>query len=368
MMKVLNLLTAGNIGGIECLCRDIGLYSNYENGFCFLFDKGDIYEDMVKKNLVTYDLTNFRKKISLGRLQQLMKIAREYDIITVHHGDPFLKFYHWVLTKLMKKKFVTVAHSCCSNGPLPKKHRFKIRMIRKMFLWCLRASDRAVFVARAGQVSYENAFSFQKEKGRVIYNGIGMDKIHAGQERFYKMGEDIKITYIGRLVYGKGIHLLMKAFAKIHEEYPVSLHIVGDGAMRANLEYGAGVLGIVDKVHFYGQQVDIIPYLQEASIFVYPSIVQEVFGLSIVEAMAFGVPCISNNVGGVPEIIVDGENGFLTEDSTVDALADSLRRVIRLNQENRLCAISQQAKETAKRFSIEHTVLEYEKMYRELLG
>lgn len=366
-MKVLNLLTAGNIGGIECLCRDIGLYSNYENGFCFLFDKGDIYDDMVNKSLVTYDLTNFRRKISLGRLHQLIKIAREYDIITVHHGDPFLKFYHWLLTKLMKKKFVTVAHSCCSNGPLPKKHRLKVNIIRKMFLWGLRASDRVVFVAQAGQISYENVFSFHKEKGRVIYNGIGMDKLQAGQEHFYKMDEDIKIMYIGRLVYGKGIHLLMKAFAKMYEEYPASLHIIGDGAMRANLEYGAKVLGIVDKVHFYGQQVDIIPYLTEASIFVYPSIVQEVFGLSIVEAMAFGIPCISNNVGGVPEIIDDGKNGFLTEDITVDAIADSLRRVIQLNQENGLDAISQQAKETAKRFSIEHTFLEYEKMYKELL-
>ena len=367
-MKVLNLLTTGNIGGIECLCRDIGLYSNYENGFCFLFTKGDIYDDMVSKNLVTYDLTNFRRKISLGRLHQLIRIAKEYDVITVHHGDPFLKFYHWLLAKTMKKKFVTVAHSCCSNGPLPKKHRLKIGIIRKMFLWGLRASDRAVFVAKAGQTSYEKAFSFKREKGRVIYNGIGMDKLHAGQEHSYRMSEEIKITYIGRLVYGKGIHLLMKAFAKVHEEYPMSLHIVGDGAMRANLEYGAKVLGIADKVHFYGQQVDIIPYLKEASIFVYPSIVQEVFGMSIVEAMAFGIPCISNNVGGVPEIIDDGKNGFLTEDITVDAIADSPRRVIQLNQENGLDVISQEAKETAKRFSIDHTVLEYEKMYNELLG
>ena len=52
-MKVLNLLTAGNIGGIECLCRDIGLHSNYDNGFCFLFGKGDIYDDIVSKKLVT---------------------------------------------------------------------------------------------------------------------------------------------------------------------------------------------------------------------------------------------------------------------------------------------------------------------------
>lgn len=367
MMKVLNLLTAGNIGGIECLCRDIGMNSNYENGFCFLFGKGDIYDDMVGKKLVTYDLTHYKRKISLGRLLQLRRIAKEYDIITVHHGDPFLKFYHWLLTKMMNKKFVTVAHSCCSNGLIPKGQRLKIGIIRKMFLWGLRASDKVVFVSQAGQKSYENAFSFNKEKGCVIYNGIGIDKLRSGQEHLYKMGEDIKIMYIGRLVYAKGVHLLMKAFAQVQKEYSVSLHIVGDGAIRANLERGADVLGIVDKVHFHGQQVDIIPYLQEASIFVYPSIVPEVFGLSIVEAMAFGIPCISNDVGGIPEIIVDGKNGFLTEAVAVDSIADSLRRVIRLNQEKGLDSVSQEAKATARRFSIEHTVLEYEKMYRELL-
>ncbi len=367
MMKVLNLLTAGNIGGIECLCRDIGLNSNYENGFCFLFGKGDIYDDMVSKKLVTYDLTHYKRKISFGRLLQLRRIAKEYDIITVHHGDAFLKFYHWLLTKIMKKKFVTVAHSCCSNGPVPKGKRLKIGAIRKMFLWGLRASDKIVFVAQAGQRSYENAFDFRKEKGSVIYNGIGMDKLSQGQKHLYQMGEEIKIMYIGRLVYGKGIHLLMKAFAQLEKDYPVSLHIVGDGAMRENLERGAIALGIVDKVHFYGQQVDIVPYLQEASIFVYPSIVPEVFGLSIVEAMAFGIPCVSNRVGGVPEIIIDGKNGFLTEKISVDSLVDSLRKVIRLYQEEKLGDVIREAKATARRFSIEHTVLEYEKMYRGLL-
>jgi len=366
-MKVLNLLTAGNIGGIECLCRDIGLNSNYENGFCFLFGKGDIYDDMVSQKLVTYDLTNYKRKISFGRLLQLRRIAKEYDIITVHHGDPFLKFYHWLLTKIMKKKFVTVAHSCCSNGFVPKGKRLKIAAIRKMFLWGLRASDKIVFVAQAGQRSYENCFDFRKEKGCVIYNGIGADKLSQGQKHLYQMGEEIKIMYIGRLVYGKGIHLLMKAFAKLEKDYPISLHIVGDGAMRENLQRGATALGIADKVHFYGQQVDIVPYLQEASIFVYPSIVPEVFGLSIVEAMAFGIPCVSNRVGGVPEIIIDGKNGFLTEKISVDSLVDSLRKVIRLYQEEKLGDVSREAKATARRFSIEHTVSEYEKMYKGLL-
>ena len=322
---------------------------------------------MVSKKLVTYDLTNYKRKISFGRLMQLRRIAKEYDIITVHHGDAFLKFYHWLLTKIMKKKFVTVAHSCCSNGPVPKGKRLKIGAIRKMFLWGLRASDKIVFVAQAGQRSYENCFNFRKEKGCVIYNGIGTDKLSQGQKHLYQMGEEIKIMYIGRLVYGKGIHLLMKAFAQLEKDYPVSLHIVGDGAMRENLERGSDVLGIADKVHFYGQQVDVVPYLQEASIFVYPSIVPEVFGLSIVEAMAFGIPCVSNRVGGVPEIIIDGKNGFLTEKISVDSLVDSLRKVIRLYQEEKLGDISREAKATARRFSIEHTVSEYEKMYRGLL-
>lgn len=68
-MKVMNLLSSGNIGGIERLCLDIGQNSIFENGFCFLFEGGVIYEEMQKKGLKTYCLADGKRKLSLNRFQ-----------------------------------------------------------------------------------------------------------------------------------------------------------------------------------------------------------------------------------------------------------------------------------------------------------
>ena len=110
-----------------------------------------------------------------------------------------------------------------------------------------------------------------------------------------------------------------------------------------NLEELSKDLGIGSITTFYGQQKDVIPFLKQADIFVYPSVCQEVFGISIVEAMAFGIPCISNNIGGIPEIIENEKSGFICE---------STKRI----KNNKIINISEKAKERAAQYSIKNTV------------
>lgn len=91
-------------------------------------------------------------------------------------------------------------------------------------------------------------------------------------------------------------------------------------------------------------------------LFVYPSICQEVFGLSIVEAMAFGIPCIGNCVGGIPEVIGDGRNGFLTKTMDVDGMYDAIIRMLEImGDEEVFQDMSDEAKRTAQCFSIKST-------------
>ena len=97
-LKVLNLMTGGQVGGIETLCYNWGKYAPFQNGFAFLTERGAVYEKMLEANFDIYDLTQEGSKISLSKIRKLIMIAKDYDIVMVHHGDPILRLYYTILS------------------------------------------------------------------------------------------------------------------------------------------------------------------------------------------------------------------------------------------------------------------------------
>ena len=110
-LRVLNLMTGGQVGGIETLCYNWGKYAPFQNGFAFLTEKGTVYEKMVEAGFITYDLSQDGKKISLKKMRKLIAIAREYDVVIVHHGDPILRLYYINLSHQTQCKLVSYIHS-----------------------------------------------------------------------------------------------------------------------------------------------------------------------------------------------------------------------------------------------------------------
>jgi len=105
------------------------------------------------------------------------------------------------------------------------------------------------------------------------------------------------------------------------------LVMVGDGSERTNVEHRARCLGVYEKCVFVGKQPNIIDYLSAADVLLLPS-EQESFGLAALEAMACEVPVIASRVGGIPEVVTDGETGFLSEVGDVDKMADDAARLL----------------------------------------
>lgn len=365
-MKILNLLTSGSIGGIESLCRDIGEISCFDNGYCFLFEGGIIYEQMREKGLVTYCLKDNYGKLSVNKLKKLLEIASNYDIIVVHHGDPFLKLYFYLLTKKINKKFVTVVHSCYEDEYFYPDNIVKKYLAKCIYQISMSKSDRILFVSEAGKKTYEEVFRIAQEKKQVVYNGVGIDKLKAGENLLISKPEKYNITYIGRLDRVKGVNLLIDSVGKLTKKIPVHLSIIGDGNIRAELEHQINLLGIQSVITFYGKQTDIIPFLKNTDIFVYPSVWQEVFGISVIEAMAFGKICIANRVGGLSEIINDGVNGFLTKEVSSEGILEAIERAIQSYKDNTFYNISKEARKTAEKFSIVNTVENLNQIYKTL--
>ncbi len=190
--------------------------------------------------------------------------------------------------------------------------------------------------------------------------------LNSGRASVKKPSDPLSVAYVGRLIFTKGVDRLLDALAGLKEETDFVLEITGDGTERTRLEEQTKRLGLEDRVTLRGLQTNVTPFLQKADIFVYPS-KTEVFGLALVEAMAHGCICVANAVGGIPEILCDGVNGFLNTDNSTEGLRKTIIKAVQTvqNEEKREKMICEAFK-NAERFSVEHTALQFDSVMREL--
>jgi L-malate glycosyltransferase len=119
----------------------------------------------------------------------------------------------------------------------------------------------------------------------------------------------------------------VEIFARVLKKTKARLVMVGDGSERTNCIHRAQCLGVADQCLFVGKQPNIVDYLCASDVLLLPS-EQESFGLAALEAMACELPVIASRVGGLPEVVNDGETGFLSPVGDVDKMADDVLRLI----------------------------------------
>lgn len=372
-MKVLNILLGGGVGGIETLCKDIAKKATFENSFYFIRSEGIIYQEIKNEGVTVYSFDKYSgSEISLERILALRECAKNYDLIVVHHNSLLTHFYYSVLKLLLpRKKYVFVAHSCFEEKEYYNYKTWEKRLLRKMFLkTSLGVSNKIIFVSNAGKKSYLSNFNIRENKVDVIYNGVDVEKLKkkkkytndSFKKKFYK------ITYIGRLVEVKGVQLLIEAVSQlVNEGYPLYVEIVGDGEYRSTLEQKVKEYQLERNIKFKGIQRDVSKFLENSDIFIYPSIWEEVFGISIVEAMAYEIPCIANRVGGIPEIVIDQYNGFISNRKTGESIAEAIKKLISAYETEGINVIKQNCRKTALRFDINRTIENLTICYEQLL-
>jgi len=158
---------------------------------------------------------------------------------------------------------------------------------------------------------------------------------------------------------------VVKIFARIVQEMPAQLILVGDGPDRSAAEWLAHDLGIQARVHFVGKLESVNELLPLADILLMPSELES-FGLAALEAMACKVPSIATRVGGVPELIDDGVTGLLYEVGDVEGM--SLGALSLLKDRERLNAMRDAGRKTAqKRFCSTLVVPHYVRYYEKVL-
>ncbi len=125
----------------------------------------------------------------------------------------------------------------------------------------------------------------------------------------------------------KRIKDVIKTFSLIQKEISAHLVLIGDGPERSSAEILTRELGIADSVCFLGRQESFIPWLQSADLFLLPSELES-FGLAALEAMSCGVPVIATNVQGIPEVVVHGKTGFLSNVGDIEDMAKNSLKIL----------------------------------------
>jgi N-acetyl-alpha-D-glucosaminyl L-malate synthase BshA len=163
----------------------------------------------------------------------------------------------------------------------------------------------------------------------------------------------------------KNVRTVVDVFARVREDFPARLLMVGDGPELSVAEERARQRGVEGSVHFLGAQEYLEDLLPLADLFLLPS-EHESFGLAALEAMSAGVVVVATNVGGAVEVIRHGESGFLHPPDDVDGMAASIRDV--LADPERLQRLEAAGRKTAvERFGVERAVDRYLEIYREAL-
>jgi len=160
----------------------------------------------------------------------------------------------------------------------------------------------------------------------VIPNGVDSSEFKPGGTRDPKGPK--RIACVGRLIHNKGVQFLVEAAPLVLASHPdVEFVIVGEGPMREHLVRMTEKLGVKHAFRFVGKVPSVADVLRECHLFVRPSLT-EGMPLTVLEAMACGLPVVASSISGTPEVVLDGETGMLVEAGNVGQLADAITKLL----------------------------------------
>ena len=319
-LRVLFATTSMPVGGAETLLVNLCQRMDRERvvpELCCLKEPGPLGELLAEQIPVHSRL--LRNKWDgrvLGRLRRLIRSRRIDALITVGAGDKMF----WGRLAAWLERLPVIGAALHSTG-WPDG-------IGRLNRWLTPITD--VFIAVAenhGRFLVERE-QFPTGKVRVIPNGIDTQRFQplpdCGREVRTQLGIPLTAPVVGivaALRPEKNHELFLRAAAAVRDKLPESRFIlVGDGPQRSSLEHLAAALQLTDRVHFLGNRSDVPQVLSGIDLLALTSH-NEANPVSILEALACGVPVVSTRVGSVHETVRDGITGFLTEPGNVEQLA-----------------------------------------------
>jgi len=327
-LKILHLTNHLNTGGITTYIRTLAVEQVKAGHDVFVWGARGIYSNDLKAAGITAleDVPRCKSELSPRlwlALPKLVNILKTQSIDIIHAHTRVTQVLAAGATFFVKIPYVSTAHMF-----------YKRRLGRRLFpCW----GKTIIAISKAMEEGLRTIF---KEKGLppivVVPNGIEVEKLLAkfnkvdrskAREAYGYRKEDLVVLSLCRLIPVKGIHILIEAFAMACREAPeIKLLIAGAGDPDyvQKLKARVSELGLGKKVLFIGNESEIEKPLRAGDIFAAPYLWPEAFGLSVLEAMAVGLPVVGSISGGIVELLGDGKHGLLFDRENIADLASCL--------------------------------------------
>lgn len=229
-------------------------------------------------------------------------------------------------------------------------------------------SDGTTAVSKMLKDETERIFDIE-EPIEVIYNFIDFDRFRKVNKDHFRMalapdGEKVLI-HVSNFRKVKRVDDVIKVFNIVQKQIPAKLLLVGDGPERNVCEALCRELDVCQHVRFLGKQDAVEELLAIADVFVLAS-QNESFGLAALEAMACEVPVVSTNIGGLPEVNVEGKTGYLCDVGDIETMAEKVLHIIQ--DEDRHKEFRKNALEHASKFDIQYILPQYVKYYEQVIA
>ncbi len=359
MINIAYIIPSLDIGGSEKKVIDLvkGIDRNKFNPIIITITKLGSQNEFVKNLNIPVLCVNKKSKYDLKVIKRIAIVLKDFSIDIVHVFTSTGKLWGRLGAIKAKTKYII------STEESLFRNTFIDRFLERKL-----SSKTNLIIANsyASMVSASKYTKIKSNKYKVIHNGIDLDPfINANNLNILNKGQDeFIIICVARLDPRKGINLLIDSFKNICKNINTRLVIVGDGVQEKELKSQVNSLSLDEKVQFLGNRNDVFNLLKEADLFILPSL-EEGFGNSIIEAMASGVCVIASNVGGIPEIIEHGVNGFMFNKGDTLDLEIIIKKV--LNDDQLRTKIIKNAYESINKFSSKEMIKNHQDIYNNLM-
>jgi len=322
-IRVLQLVEDFKIGGLERVVQNIynGLNSNkYETSLWCIAKGGELADEFIKdkKKLKILNIKTYHNPLNIMKLAILIRNHKFHIVHT--HG-----YYASTIGRIsafLARTPIIVTHVHTTYWDF-KKHHLKIE---KVLSWI---TDRIICCSNAIKEFVVFNEKISPHKITKIYNGVPRFQKRTKIAQNINSSQVVQIVVVASLVENKGHKTMLDALSKILKNHNnVKLNIVGDGPLRSELSNYAKKLAIDDHTEFHGIVRNIQNIIENCDIIVLPTVKREGLGMAIIEGMCLAKPIVASNIGGIPELVENGVNGYLVPPGDSNSLTEKIEILI----------------------------------------
>ncbi len=329
-IRALHLVEDLKIGGAERVIANIATGLNKQNfdmGAWCITRGGEIADELNEKGIKVkvLGIISYYNPLNILKLARLLKNAKP-DIVHTHG------YFASVIGRIAAKIagiLILINHVHSTYWDYRKRH-----ILMEKFLSIF--THKIICCSKAVEDFVRDYERIKPSKTVVIYNGVdegNFSTFKNGSSAKAQLGVDSGVSLVGTvssLAPHKGHKYLIQAAPMILDIFPsTKFLIVGDGILREKLEEQVKNLNLISNVIFTGTRKNIPDLLSAMDIFVLPSCSREGLGISIIEAMAAEKPVVATDIGGIPDVVKNGETGLLVLPRNSEALAQAIIELLR---------------------------------------